>query len=157
MPPNPKIQRRDNLPSLLNRRIPFPRNALHHRILQHLTSQHILRLVRAHNTRSDSRTQDRLSMIHNKDIRRLLQVETHSPTDHTPERSKVALGPEILVLLETRLQRIGQIIDSSGGDRGISRSRVLRPREADSKCALPNTDEGAALGDTCTLRDNARR
>lgn len=92
MSSNPKIQRRYNLPSFLNRCIPFPRNALHHRILERLTSQHILRLVRAHDTRPNSRTKHRLGMIHNEDIRRLLQVQTHSATDHTPQRGKMTLG-----------------------------------------------------------------
>lgn len=156
MPPNPKIQRRNNLSSLLNRRIPLPRNALHHRILQRLTSQHILRLVRAHDTRSDSRTKHSLSMVHNKDIRRLLQVQTHSPTDHTPQRGEMALRAEVLVLLETRLQGIGQIINSSDGGCGFPRSWVLGPSKADSKCALPDTDERAALRYACALCDDAR-
>lgn len=101
MSPNPKIQCRNNLPSLFNRRIPLPRNALHHRILQRLTSQHILRLVRAHDTRSDSRTKHSLSMVHNKDICGLLQVQTHGPTDDTPQRGKMALRAKVLILLET--------------------------------------------------------
>ena len=117
MSPDPKVQWRDHLTCVFYIGLPFALYPLQDHFLQALAGQKVLRLIRTYDRRPYSGAEDRFRMVQHKDIRRLVEINSHDQTDHTPQWGKMPLRPQLIHMVETRLEGIQKVLEGRHGCR----------------------------------------
>lgn len=128
MSPDPKVQWRDHLTCILYIGLPFAIYPLQDHFLQTLAGQKVLCLIRTYDRRPYSGTEDRFRMVQHEDVRRLVEINPHDQTDHTPQRGEMPLRSQLIHMVETRLEGVQKVLEGRHGCRVSGATRQERPR-----------------------------